>query len=75
MYLQTTQTTTLPNTIFILESSIGSRYCLSDEYYEGDEYDDDEDDGEAYYGEPDDAEAYYGEPDDADDFWDDSNDD
>ena len=65
MYLQTTQTTTLPNTIFILESSIGSRYSLSDEYDEVDEYDD-EDDGEAYYGEPDD---------DADDFWDDSNDD
>ena len=65
MYLQTTQTITLPSISFISESAIASHYSLSDEYDEFDEFDD-EDDGELYYGDPDDGD---------DDFWDDSNDD
>ncbi|SHG20299.1 hypothetical protein SAMN02745753_03471 [Marinomonas polaris DSM 16579] len=64
MYLQTTQTITLPSTIFISESAMASHYSLSDEYSEYDEYD--EGDDEPYYGDPSDSD---------DDFWDDSNDD
>ncbi|QUX91609.1 hypothetical protein CYL31_09360 [Marinomonas sp. A3A] len=64
MYLQTTQTITLPSIFFISEPATASHYSLSDEYDEFDEFDD-EDDGEPYYG----------DLDDSDDFWDDSNDD
>lgn len=65
MYLQTTQTISLPNAIFISEPAILSHYSLSDEYEDYDEFGD-EDEEETYYGDPSDSD---------DDFWDDANDD